>query len=165
MVEEKNQENEQLLLNIFPAAITKRLKSGEKNIAESISNVAVLFSDLTGFAKLSDSLTAHETVSILNALISSCDEATERYGMEKIKTIGDSYIAVCGLSVAYLDRDKRSIDFGLEMLKIVRRFNHERGYHLNVSVGINSGDTVAGIVGQTNSFMTFGATLLILPVP
>jgi len=152
LVEEKNQENEQLLLSIFPAAIAKRLKSGEKNIAESISNVAVLFSDLTGFAKLSDSLTAHETVSILNALVSSFDEATERYGMEKIKTIGDSYMAVCGLSVPYLDRDKRAIDFGLEMLKIVRRFNHERGYQLNVSVGINSGDTVAGIVG-TNKFI------------
>lgn len=152
LVEEKNQENEQLLLSIFPAAIAKRLKSGEKNIAESVSNVAVLFSDLTGFAKLSDSLTAHETVSILNDLVSSFDEAAERYGMEKIKTIGDSYMAVCGLSVPYLDRDKRAIDFGLEMLKIVRRFNHERSFQLNVSVGINSGDTVAGIVGK-NKFI------------
>lgn len=152
LIEEKNQENEQLLLSIFPAAIAKRLKSGEKNIAESVSNVAVLFSDLTGFAKLSDSLTAHETVGILNDLVSSFDEAAERYGIEKIKTIGDSYMAVCGLSVPYLDHDKRAIDFALEMLKIVRRFNHERGFQLNVSVGINSGDTVAGIVGK-NKFI------------
>jgi class 3 adenylate cyclase len=152
LVEEKNQENERLLLSIFPAAIAKRLKSGEKNIAESASNVAVLFSDLTGFAKLSDSLTAHETVGILNDLVSSFDEAAERYGIEKIKTIGDSYMAVCGLSVPYLDHDKRAIDFALEMLKIVRRFNHERGFELNVSVGINSGDTVAGIVGK-NKFI------------
>ena len=152
LIEEKNQENEELLLSIFPAAIAKRLKSGEKNIAESVSNVAVLFSDLTGFAKLSDSLTAHETVGILNDLVSSFDEAAERYGIEKIKTIGDSYMAVCGLSVPYLDHDKRAIDFALEMLKIVRRFNHERGFQLNVSVGINSGDTVAGIVGK-NKFI------------
>ncbi len=152
LVEEKNQENERLLLSIFPAAIAKRLKSGEKNIAESASNVAVLFSDLTGFAKLSDSLTARETVSILNDLVSSFDEAADRYGIEKIKTIGDSYMAVCGLSVPYLDHDKRAIDFALEMLKIVRRFNHERGFQLNVSVGINSGDTVAGIVGK-NKFI------------
>ncbi|MDX2097758.1 MAG: adenylate/guanylate cyclase domain-containing protein [Leptolyngbyaceae cyanobacterium bins.59] len=152
LVEQKNLENEQLLLSIFPAAIAKRLKRGEKNIAESVSNVSVLFSDLTGFSKLSDSLTAYELVSILNELVTAFDEAADRYGMEKIKTIGDSYMAVCGLSVPYLDHDKRSVDFGLEMLAIVRRFNHERGYPLNISIGINSGDIVAGIVG-TNKFI------------
>jgi len=152
LVEEKNRENEQLLLSIFPAAIAKRLKQGEKNIAESASNVTVLFSDLTGFSKLSDSLTAYEIVSILNDLVTSFDETAERYGMEKIKTIGDSYMAVCGLSVPYLDHDKRAIDFGLEMQAIVRRFSQERGFHLNISLGINSGDIVAGIVGR-NKFI------------
>ncbi|MFM7601549.1 MAG: adenylate/guanylate cyclase domain-containing protein [Pseudanabaena sp.] len=152
LVEEKNRENEQLLLSIFPAAIAKRLKQGEKNIAESISNVTVLFSDLTGFSKLSDSLTAFEIVSILNDLVTIFDEASERYGMEKIKTIGDSYMAVCGLSVPYLDHDKRAIDFALEMQAIVRRFSQERGFQLNISLGINSGDIVAGIVGR-NKFI------------
>lgn len=152
LVEEKNRENEQLLLSIFPAAIAKRLKRGEKNIAESVSNVSVLFSDLTGFSKLSDSLTAYEIVSILNELVTSFDEAADRYGMEKIKTIGDSYMAVCGLSVPYLDHDKRAVDFALAMLSIVRRFSHERGFGLNISIGINSGDIVAGIVGR-NKFI------------
>ncbi len=124
LVEQKNRENEQLLLSIFPAAIAKRLKRGEKNIAEAVSNVSVLFSDLTGFSQLSDSLTAYEIVSILNELVTAFDEAAERYGMEKIKTIGDSYMAVCGLSVPYLDYDKRAVDFALEMLTIVWRFNH-----------------------------------------
>jgi class 3 adenylate cyclase len=148
LVEEKNRENEQLLLSIFPSAIAKRLKRGDKNIAESISNVSVLFSDLTGFAKLSDSLTAYEIVAILNDLVTSFDEAAERYGMEKIKTIGDSYMAVCGLSVPYLDHDRRAVDFSFEMYTIVRRFSHERGFQLNVSIGINSGDIIAGIVGR-----------------
>jgi len=152
LVEEKNRENEQLLLSIFPAAIAKRLKQGEKNIAESASNVTVLFSDLTGFSKLSDSLTAYEIVSILNDLVTSFDETADRYGMEKIKTIGDSYMAVCGLSVPYLDHDKRAIDFALEMQAIVRRFSQERGFQLNISLGINSGDIVAGIVGR-NKFI------------
>ncbi len=152
LVEEKNQENEQLLLSIFPAAIAKRLKRGEKNIAESASNVSVLFSDLTGFSKLSDSLSAQECVALLNELVTAFDEAADRHGMEKIKTIGDSYMAVCGLSVPYLDHDKRAIDFALDMLSVVRRFNHERGFQLNVSVGINSGDVVAGIVGS-NKFI------------
>ncbi len=152
LVEEKNRENEQLLLSIFPAAIAKRLKQGEKNISESVSNVTVLFSDLTGFSKLSDSLTAYEIVSILNDIVSIFDETAERYGMEKIKTIGDSYMAVCGLSVPYLDHDKRAIDFGLEMQAIVRRFSQERNFQLNISLGIHSGDIVAGIVGR-NKFI------------
>jgi class 3 adenylate cyclase len=152
LVQEKNQENEQLLLSIFPASIAKRLKRGEKNIAEDVSNVAVLFSDLTGFSKLSESLTAYEIVSILNDLVSSFDEAAERCSMDKIKTIGDSYLAVCGLSVPYLDHDKRAIDFALEMIAIVKRFNHQRNFELNISIGINSGDVVAGIVGR-NKFI------------
>jgi class 3 adenylate cyclase len=152
LVEEKNRENEQLLLSIFPAAIAKRLKQGEKNIAESASNVTVLFSDLTGFSKLSDSLTAYEIVSILNDLVTSFDETADRFGMEKIKTIGDSYMAVCGLSFPYLDHDKRAIDFAIEMQAIVRRFSQERGFKLNISLGINSGDIVAGIVGR-NKFI------------
>jgi class 3 adenylate cyclase len=152
LVEQKNQENEQLLLSIFPPAIAKRLKQGEKDIAEEASNVAVLFSDLTGFSKLSADLTAYEIVAILNDLVVAFDEASERYGMEKIKTIGDSYMAVCGLSIPYLDQGKRAIDLALEMQSILRRFNHEREFHLNIRIAINSGDVVAGIVGK-NKFI------------
>jgi class 3 adenylate cyclase len=152
LVEEKNRENEQLLLSVFPAAIAKRLKRGEKDIAEDVSNVAVLFSDLTGFSKLSASLTAYEIVAILNDLVTAFDEAAEHHGMEKIKTIGDSYMAVCGLSIPYLDHDKRAIDFSLDMQSIIRRFNHERDFQLNIRIGINSGDVVAGIVGR-NKFI------------
>ncbi len=152
IIEEKNRENEQLLLSVFPAAVAKRLKSGEKDIAENVSNVSVLFSELTGFAKLSESMIVYEIVAILNDLVTAFDEAAERYGMEKIKTIGDSYMAVCGLSVPCLDHDKRAVDFALEMLAIIRRFNHERGFKLNIRIGINSGDVVAGIVGR-NKFL------------
>ncbi len=148
LVAQKNQENEQLLLSIFPTAIAKRLKQGEKDIAEDISNVAVLFSDLTGFSKLSSTLTAYEIVAILNDLVAAFDEAADRHGMEKIKTIGDSYLAVSGLSMPYLDHDRRAIDFAIEMLSIVRRFNHERSFELNIRIAINSGDVVAGIVGR-----------------
>ncbi len=148
LVAQKNQENEQLLLSIFPSAIAKRLKQGEKDIAEDISNVAVLFSDLTGFSKLSSTLTAYEIVAILNDLVAAFDEAADRQGMEKIKTIGDSYLAVSGLSMPYLDHDRRAIDFAIEMLSIIRRFNHERSFELNIRIAINSGDVVAGIVGR-----------------
>jgi class 3 adenylate cyclase len=152
LVAEKNRENEQLLLSIFPAAIAKRLKQGDKDIAEDISNVAVLFADLTGFSKLSALMTAYEIVRLLNDVFAAFDEAAERFGMEKIKTIGDSYMAICGLSIPYLDHDKRAIGFGLELMSVIRRFNSERGYQLNIRVGVNSGDLVAGIVGR-NKFI------------
>jgi class 3 adenylate cyclase len=152
LVEQKNQENEQLLLSIFPPAIVKRLKQGEKNIAENIANAAVLVADLIGFSAIAAELTAYETVTLLNDLVTSFDEAANRYSMEKIKTSGDSYIAVCGLSIPYLDPDKRAVDFAVEMVAIVRRFNRERGFHLNISIGINAGDIVAGIVGR-NKFV------------
>jgi class 3 adenylate cyclase len=152
LVEQKNQETEQLLLSIFPTAIAKRLKQGDKDIAEDISNVAVLYSDLTGFSKLSSTLTAYEIVAILNDLVAAFDEAADRYGMEKVKTIGDSYLAVCGLSIPYLDHDKRAVDFAMEMLWIIQRFNHERFFELNIRIAINSGDVVAGIVGR-NKFI------------
>jgi class 3 adenylate cyclase len=152
LIEEKNKENEQLLLSIFPAAIAKRLKRGEKNIAESVSNVVVLFSALTGFSLLSEDLTAYEIVAILNDLVTAFDEAAERHGLEKIKTIGDSYMAVCGLSIPYLDRERRALDLAVEMLSILHRFNQEKGFQLDINVGINDGDIVAGIVG-TNKFI------------
>lgn len=152
LVKEKSQENEQLLLSVFPSSIAKRLKKGERNIAEDVSNVAVIFSNLTGFSKLSETLTAYEIVSILNDLVAAFDETAERYGIEKIKTIGDSYLGVCGLSIPYLDHDKRVLDFALEMVAIVRRFNSEREFELNIRIGINSGDVVAGIVGR-NKFI------------
>jgi class 3 adenylate cyclase len=152
LVEQKNQENERLLLSLFPASIAKRLKRGEKNIAENIANVAVLFADLTGFSALTEQLSAPEIVAILNDIVNSFDETAERYGVEKIKTIGDSYMAVCGLSVPYLDPDRRALDFANEMMMIVRRFSHERGLALNVGIGINTGDIVAGIVGR-NKFI------------
>ncbi|MBE9228997.1 adenylate/guanylate cyclase domain-containing protein [Phormidium sp. LEGE 05292] len=148
LVEQKNRENEQLFLSIFPTSVAKRFQRGEKEIAEDVANVAVLFSDLSGFSKLSSSLSASESVAILNDLVTAFDEAADRYGLEKIKTIGDSYLAVCGLSIPYLDHEKRAIDVALEMLMIVRRFNHERGLQLNIQIGVNSGDIIAGIVGR-----------------
>ncbi len=148
LVEQKNRENEQLLLSVFPAAIARRLQRGEKQIADDIANVAVMYADVSGFSKLSTSLTAFESVAILNDLISAFDDASQRHAIEKIKTIGDSYLAVCGLSAPYLDHDRRMIDCAIDLLGIVRRFNLERDLQLALRIGIHSGDIMAGIVGK-----------------
>jgi len=149
LVDHKNQENERLLLSVFPTAIARRLLRGETQIADEVTNVAVLFADLKGFSRLVTSLSAHDSLAVLNDLVASFDDAAERFGLEKVKTIGDSYLAVCGLSVPYLDHDKRAIDCAIEMLGILRRFNLERGFQLAIQIGIQSGDIVAGIVGKS----------------
>ena len=111
--------------------------------------MAVLFADLKGFSKLVSSLSAYESLTILNDLVGSFDDLAEQFGVEKVKTIGDNYLAVCGLSVPYLDHDKRTLDFAIEMLGLLRRFNLERSFQLSVQIGIHSGDIVAGIVGKS----------------
>jgi len=148
MIEQKNRENEELLLNIFPAAVAKRLKSGEKDIADQVPNVTVLFADVIGFTGLSESMTVYEAVKTLNDLVTTFDEATERFGVEKIKTSGDNYMAVCGLSTPRLDHMNRMIDFAVEVRSLVRRFNYEKGCQLDVKISIHSGDVIAGIVGR-----------------
>lgn len=153
LVDQKNQENEKLLFSVFPSAIARRLQRGETQIADDIANVAVIYADLKGFSKLVGSLSASEALLILNDIVALFDDLSEQFGIEKIKTIGDSYLAVCGLSVPYLDHDKRAMDFTIEMLGIVRRFNLERGsgpgLQIGIQIGIHSGDILAGIVGKS----------------
>jgi class 3 adenylate cyclase len=144
----KNRENEELLSSFFPSAIAKRLQRGERNIADNVANIAILSANLTGLSQLSDSLNASELAAILNDLVTGFDETAERYSIEKIKTTGDGYMAVCGLSVPYLDCDKRVVDFALEMLAIVRRYDRGRDWQLNIQIGIHSGDAIAAIVGK-----------------
>lgn len=149
LLENQSQENEQLLSCILPTPVAQRLKSGEEQIADSFANVTVLFADLIGFTDLADVLPAHEIVALLNELVRAFDEAADRYGVEKIKTIGSGYMAVCGLSVPRLDHTKRVMDFGIEITHIVQRFNQTHQTSLQARVGINSGAVVAGIVGRS----------------
>ncbi len=148
LVQEKNEENEELLLSILPEPVAERVKKGEESIGDSFSNVTVLFADLGGFMELSESLPANETVGLLNDLVAAFDDAAEKHGVEKHKTIGSGYMSVCGLSVPRLDHAKRTIDFAKEMLRIVRRFNREKNTELKLRIGVNSGSVVAGIVGR-----------------
>ena len=148
LVQEKNEENEELLLSILPEPIAERVKKGEEDIGDSFSNVTVLFAELGGFVELSETLPASTTIGMLNNLVASFDNAAEKHGVEKHKTIGSGYMSVCGLSVPRLDHAKRTIDFAKDMLRIVRRFNQEKNTDLKLRIGVNSGSVIAGIVGK-----------------
>jgi class 3 adenylate cyclase len=147
-IHQKSKENDELLLNILPQSIATRVKNGERNIAETIPNVAVLFSHLHGFDVLSQNMNAKESIELLNELIEEFDEKAQSLNVEKITTIGDSYMAASGLITPRLDYARRLVEFALEMFKIVDNFNQKHQTQLTLSVGIDSGEVMAGIVGK-----------------
>jgi class 3 adenylate cyclase len=149
LIEEKNRENEALLLNILPGEVANRLKSGEHEIADSFADVTVLFGDLVGFTALSGSISADELVDMLNGLFSRFDQIASERGIEKIKTIGDCYMAVCGLPTACSDHAERMARMALRILDAVREYNVEKGLNLQIRIGLNSGPVVAGVIGAT----------------
>lgn len=148
MVTTKEAENRALLATIVPDDVARRMRQGEKNIADTFSDVTVMFASLDGFNHLSESLSPQETIGLLNEIVISFDEAAERFGIEKIKTLGSSYMAVCGLSIPRLDSSKRMMDFALEMQRCTASFNRTHNLDLQIQIGINTGEVVAGVVGH-----------------
>jgi class 3 adenylate cyclase len=149
LIEQKSAENERLLLNILPGVIADRLKKGEQRIADGFAEVTVLFADVVNFTAFAVQTPAAELVSLLNDLFSRFDAASQRLGVEKIKTIGDCYMAVCGLPEPRPDHSRAAAELALEVLRIVEEFNRERGTNLQIRIGLNSGPVVAGVIGST----------------
>lgn len=137
------------MLNILPRPIAERLKKGESNIAGSYPEVTILFSDLVGFTKMSSGKTAQELVKLLNDLFSRFDQRAENLGIEKIKTIGDAYMAVGGLPIPRADHAEIVADMALGMFEDLRDFNEKNAMELNMRIGLNSGPVVAGVIGFT----------------
>lgn len=155
-------ENDRLLLSILPAKTAERLKRGEKTIADSHPSVTVLFAEIEGLNILSHKMAPEQTILLLNELIGAFDEAAERLGMEKLRSVGSSYLAVCGLTVPRVDHERRALDFGLEMLRITARLNQKRGVTLALAVGIHSGSVSAGVVGSSRFYYdVWGETITI----
>jgi len=147
-LESKSKENNELLLNILPQTIATRVKNGEENIAESVPNVAVLFSTLQGFDQLSQQMEANESIKLLNEIIHEFDEKAQKLGVEKITTIGDSYMAASGLISPRLDYARKLVEYAHEMFSVIEHFNAKHETSLSLAVGIDSGEVMAGIVGK-----------------
>ncbi len=151
---------EKLMLNILPKPIADRLKKGEKNIAGNYPESTVLFSDLVGFTKMSSEKTAGELVLLLNSLFTKFDQRAEDLGLEKIKTIGDAYMAVGGLPIPRADHADIVADMALGMFCDLQEFNTAHGMNLGMRIGINSGPVVAGVIGFTKfSYDLWGNTV------
>ncbi len=149
IIEEKIAENNRLLLNVLPGPVAKRLQSGEQDIADSFSNVTIIYVEIEGFSNVAENRDANQSMRMLQELISSFDDTAEEYGIEKQKTIGSAYVAVCGLTIPRLDHIKRSVDFAFSLLKQMNSFNQRHGTNLGLDIGLNSGPVVAGVIGKT----------------
>ena len=160
LLEIEQMKTEKLMLNILPRPIAERLKRGEKNISGSYPDVTILFSDLVGFTKMSSKTTATELVKLLNDLFTRFDVRAEALGLEKIKTIGDAYMAVGGLPIPRPDHAVLCAEMSLGMFEDLKNFNQENNAELNMRVGMNSGPVVAGVIGFTKfSYDLWGNTV------
>jgi len=140
--------SERLLLNVLPGPIAARLKRGEEPIADQHDDITVLFADLAGFTVRSAHETPAETVAVLNEVFSVFDGLVSRYGLEKIRTIGDSYMVAAGVPVARPDHAHAVCAMALDLRREVARLNAAHDWDLSFRIGINSGPAVAGIVGR-----------------
>ncbi len=160
LLERKDQENKALLLNFLPDVVVARVKQGEAEIADSIPQVTVLFARIVGLTELSRYKSAKEVAAILNQVIKTFDKQAEQYGVERQNTVGANYVAVCGLSRAYLDHVDRTINFALGILETLQPINDEHQVDLGLRIGIHSGAIMAGIIGtQKFSYHLWGETV------
>ncbi len=139
--------SEGLLLNILPSPIADRLKAGSQTIADGYAEATILFADLVGFTRMSTTVTPEQLVIMLNRLFSRFDELTGRFGVEKIKTIGDAYMACAGVPVTRPDHAEAIADMALAMRDALQEHNREFGSNLQIRIGINTGPVVAGVIG------------------
>jgi class 3 adenylate cyclase len=139
--------SDRLLLNVLPKAIADRLKQGERTIVDSFREATVVFADIVGFTSFSANMAPSRTVQLLNDLFSGFDKLAETYELEKIKTIGDSYMVVGGVPTVIPEHAERCALMALDMIEVLHHFNRRNSTSLDVRIGINSGPVVAGIIG------------------
>ena len=120
-----------------------------KTIADRFDNVSVLFADIVNFTELADNVSAEEIVESLNSLFSRFDESAKILGIEKIKTIGDAYMAVCGLPTPNQYYATKIVQFAKQMYKDLEIYNQTAKRPLEIRVGINCGPVVAGVIGKS----------------
>lgn len=139
--------SDRLLLNVLPTVIADRLKQGERTIVDSFREATVVFADIVGFTSFSANIAPSRTVQLLNDLFSGFDKLAETYELEKIKTIGDSYMVVGGVPTPRPEHAERCALMALDMLEVLNHFNRRHSLTLDIRIGINSGPVVAGIIG------------------
>jgi adenylate cyclase len=146
-IETEKRHSENLLRNILPAEIASRLRNGESNIADHFDDATVVFADVVGFGKITARMKAYEIVGCLNQLFSEFDRLAEDAGIEKIKTIGDNYMAVSGVPTPRGNHVRLAAKFGLDMIAATTRLRSRLPVPFSIRVGLHSGPVMAGVIG------------------
>ncbi len=150
LLNEQRQENDRLLSMLMPERVVERYRQGEEIIAQDHQDVTVIFASIVGLDRLQAELTSEESLSIINELARQMDAAAEEFGVEPVRTVHNGYLASCGLNVPRLDNVRRTVDFALEVQRIIDRFNAETGRHLGLRAGIDTGSVSSGLVGRSS---------------
>jgi class 3 adenylate cyclase len=147
LLAEEQKRSERVLFNVLPSNIAQRLKSNEGLIADGYADVTVMFADLVNFTQLTEQMSPEQMVGLLNTVFSAFDEMSERYGLEKIKTIGDAYMVVGGISRERPDYAADVANMAIEMINFVSKHPALVKRDLGVHIGIATGPVVAGVIG------------------
>ena len=146
-IAEEKKKSDDLLLNILPYEVAEELKEKGKTNAKHFDEVSVLFTDFVNFTANSERIGVQEVLNELNICFTEFDRIMEKYGLEKIKTIGDAYLAVSGLPLSNGKHAKNAVDASLEILSYIQHRKQENPNALDIRIGIHSGSVIAGIVG------------------
>jgi class 3 adenylate cyclase len=146
LVEEKAT-SERLLLNVLPAPIAERLKTGESLIVDRFDAVSVMFADIVGFTTVASKTSPVELVTMLNEVFSMFDKLAEQHGLEKIKTIGDAYMVVAGIPQPVADHAIAIAHMALDMQAGIDSYAKRTNTDLTIRIGIHTGSVVAGVIG------------------
>jgi len=149
LLAEQRHENDRLLLSLMPEQLVQRYREGEETIAQDHQNVTVIFADIVGLDELAAELSSDELLAIVNKLTRQFDAAAENLGVEQVRTLHNGYLASCGLSMPRLDNVRRTVDFAVEMQRIIDRFNAETANDLKLRAGIDTGTVTSGLVGRS----------------
>jgi len=144
---EEQEKSERLLLNVLPTRIAQRLKNKQELIADGYADVTVMFSDLSNFTQLTEEFSPEQMVGMLNTIFSWFDSMTEKYGLEKIKTIGDAYMVVGGFDREHYNYVANIADMALEMREFVAMHPDLSRHKMELHTGIATGPVVAGVIG------------------
>ena len=147
-IQKEQQRADRLLLNILPEPIAARLKNGEQDIVQYFPDVSVLFADIVDFTPWAAGKSPYELLEVLNKVFSTFDNLVEKFGAEKIKTIGDSYMVAAGLPISCTDHLYRISDLALEMQTAYKKLPEIQHEGLGLRIGINSGPVIAGVIGH-----------------
>jgi class 3 adenylate cyclase len=150
LLNEQRSENDRLLLSLMPEPVVQRYRDGEEIIAQDHQNVTVIFADIVGLDELAADLSSDDSLAIVNRLVRQFDAAAENLGVEQVRTLHNGYLASCGLHVPRLDNVRRTVDFAIEMQRIIDRFNVETGNGLRLRAGIDTGAVSSGLVGRSS---------------